>query len=186
MGAACAALGAYGMARLAEEEMALAEYARQRLANLPGVELYALWDTGAPRLGILAFNVEGYWHSQVAAILSAEYGIGVRHGCFCAHPLVLHLLRIGSAEAAAIRGEIAGGNRSRVPGAVRASMGLGTRRADIDALHDALAALVARGPQWRYRLEPETGEYLPEPDTRQWPMLPLALAGATGVHGESS
>ncbi len=186
MGAACRALADYGMAHLADEELALAAYARQRLATIPGLELYALWDVGAPRLGIVAFNLRGYWHSELAAILSAEHGIGVRHGCFCAHPLVLHLLRIAPSEAGVIRAEIAGGDRGHVPGAVRASMGLGTTRADVDALHAALASLVASGPGWRYRLEPATGEYLPEPEPRTWPALPVALSGSAGVHGESS
>ena len=33
----------------------------------------------------------------VAARLSAEFGVGVRHGCFCAHPYLIRLLGVGPA-----------------------------------------------------------------------------------------
>jgi selenocysteine lyase/cysteine desulfurase len=186
MGTACRSLARYGMDRLAAEELELAAYARRRLAALPGVELYALWDGGTPRLGILAFNVRGYWHSQVAAILSAEYGIGIRHGCFCAHPLMLHLLHVDDDEAVHIRHEIEAGNKGRVPGAVRASFGIGTTRDDVEYLCRALEAIVTDGPRWAYRLDPASGEYSPDPETRQWPALPVALSAVLVGRGESS
>ena len=186
MGEACRTLARYGMDRIAGEELALAAYARRRLTKLSGVELYALWDSDVPRLGIASFNVQGYWHSQVAAILSAEHGIGVRHGCFCAHPLVLHLLDITDDEASRIRHEIAAGHKGRVPGAVRVSVGLGTTRDDIDLLCDALGTLIADGPAARYRMDPASGEYVPDPETRRWPALPVALAAAGVGRGESS
>jgi selenocysteine lyase/cysteine desulfurase len=186
MGAACRALSQYGMDRLAADELELAAYARRRVAALPGVEVYGLWDSDTPRLGIVAFNVRGYWHSQVAAILSAEYGIGVRHGCFCAHPLMLHLLHVASDEAGAIRSEILAGNKGRVPGAVRASVGIGTTRDDIDALCCALEVIVADGPRWAYRLDPISGEYEPDPETRRWPDLPVALTTTAAGRSESS
>ena len=37
----------------------------------------------------------GMHHALVAARLSAEFGIGVRHGCFCAHPYLIRLLGVG-------------------------------------------------------------------------------------------
>ena len=43
-------------------------------------------------LAVAAFVVEGMHHALVAARLSAEWGIGVRHGCFCAHPYLVRLL----------------------------------------------------------------------------------------------
>ncbi len=186
MGAACRALGDYGMARLADEEMALARYARERVGRIAGVDRYGIWAGDVPRLGIVAFNVHGYWHSQVAAVLSAEHGIGVRHGCFCAHPLMLHLLDVSAEEAGLVRDEIAHGQKGRVPGAVRASMGLGTTTEDVDALVSALESLVADGPRWQYRQEPDTGEYVPEPETRAWPALPVGLSSAAVSRGGES
>ena len=46
-------------------------------------------------LAVAAFTVEGMHHALVAARLSAEFGIGVRHGCFCAHPYLIRLLGVG-------------------------------------------------------------------------------------------
>ncbi len=186
LGVACDALAGHGMDRLAAEEMTLAQYARQRIGAIDGVELYRLWPESHPRLALATFNVRGLWHSQLAAILSAEHGIGVRHGCFCAHPLLLSLLHVGDAEAAKLRTEISGGAKGRVPGAVRASMGLGTTRNDVDALATALEAIVRSGPRWTYRPDASTGEYVPDPETRPMPSLPVALASIGGHGGESS
>jgi hypothetical protein len=37
--------------------------------------------------------------------LSAEYGIGVRHGCFCAHPMLIRLLGVPEDEVADYRAQ---------------------------------------------------------------------------------
>jgi selenocysteine lyase/cysteine desulfurase len=179
MGVACRTLAQSGMASIAAAERHLGAYAREHLGAIDGVELYSLWDPAADRLGLVTFNVRGYWHSQVAAFLSAEFGIGVRHGCFCAHPLMLHLLQVKSERADQLRARIALGDKTRVPGAVRASFGLGTTREDIDELCRAVGRLVSERPASRYRQIPNTDDYIPDPDTRQVPVLPFALAPAT-------
>jgi selenocysteine lyase/cysteine desulfurase len=187
MGVACQALASLGMADVAADELALHAYARERLAAIPGLELYTTWGPDVPRIGLLTFNLRGYHHSELAAILSAEHGIGVRHGCFCAHPLLLHLLRVGDGEAGALRDAIRRGGHPALPGAVRISLGLGTVRADLDAAAAALASVAADGPRWRYRVSPVTGEYEPDPDDRPWPALPLAPpTSARIIAGESS
>ena len=91
-------------------------------------------------------RVDGMHHALVAARLSAEFGIGVRHGCFCAHPYLIRLLGVGRAGVAQARAAVQRGDRSGIPGAVRASCGLGTADDDVDALLDALRALAAGEP----------------------------------------
>ncbi len=187
LGVACQTLGRFGMDRLAAEELEMAAYARSKLAEIPGVTLYELWSDGSvPRLGICSFNVQGFWHSQLAAILSAEYGVGVRHGCFCAHPFMQELLDCDTASAARIQQDIACGRKDKVPGAVRISIGLGTTRDDIDYAAQALTSIVSQGPQWSYRQVEESGEYVPVPETRAWPHLPLPLSAIPSVGSESS
>ncbi len=93
-----------------------------------------------------AFTVEGMHHALVAARLSAEYGIAVRHGCFCAHPYVVRLLGMGEAEVDAYRREVLQGDHRGIPGAVRASAGLGTSGDDIHALLAALSDLAGGAP----------------------------------------
>ena len=69
----------------------------------------------------------------------ADRGIAVRAGSFCAHPFVAHLLGVESAETARLLHEAECGEDVTIPGAVRASIGLGTTRADIDAFLAAIA-----------------------------------------------
>ncbi|MDP8905587.1 MAG: aminotransferase class V-fold PLP-dependent enzyme [Chloroflexota bacterium] len=187
LGAACETLDGVGMGRLEREERELYEYARARLSAVPGVTLYSLWPADHPRLAILTFNVDDAHHSLVAAALSAEHGIAVRHGCFCAHPLVMQLLHVGEDGADAIRRQIAAGDKTRVPGAVRISIGVGTTRDDIDAAVSAIAAIADGGPRWTYRQSRQSGEYEPVPDPRPLPSLSFRLADRAIHHfGESS
>ncbi|KJE77124.1 aminotransferase class V-fold PLP-dependent enzyme [Ferrimicrobium acidiphilum] len=179
MAAACETLAAYGMDELAEEEIALADYARRRLADVPGIELYRLWEPEAARIGVVPFNLAAYDHSHLAAILSAEFGIGVRHGCFCAHPLILELLNVSDEQATSLREEIKTGNRPRLPGAVRMSIGVSTTRDDLDYLVNSLTKIANEGPSWTYAIDPNTGEFTPAPDPREWPDLPITLDRTT-------
>jgi selenocysteine lyase/cysteine desulfurase len=186
MAVALEQLAKYGMDRIGQEEIALGNYARSRLCSVPGLDLYRLWDEQAARIGVATFNLAGYDHSQVAAILSAEFGIGVRHGCFCAHPLMLQLLGVSDDQASRIRAGMKRGEKSRIPGAVRMSLGLGTRQSEIDYLVASLEQLATEGPRWHYAVDPQTGDYLPDPDPRPWPDLPISLARDRRSYAESS
>ncbi len=186
LGVAAQTLRAYGMDRIGQHERELGAYARQRLGAIAAVDMYRLWPESADRLGLVTFNVRGFDHSLVAAILSSEHGIGVRHGCFCAHPLMLSLLRISDAEAHRTRDQLRDGRRARIPGAVRMSLGLGSSASDIDAMAEAIASLVAHGPRWTYRQDPSTGDYGPSPDPRPAPRVHFPLSWSHPGGGESS
>jgi selenocysteine lyase/cysteine desulfurase len=120
-------------------------------------------------LAVAAFTVDGMHHALVAARLSAEFGIGVRHGCFCAHPYLIRLLGVGSEGMARARAAVRRGERGAIPGAVRASCGLGTSGDDVDALLDALRALGAglRAPV-AYVQDDVTGDFWPDGDASGW------------------
>ena len=66
------------------------------------------------------------------------------------------------------------------------SFGLGTTRADIDAVADALRAIATDGPRWSYSVDAATDEYEPDPDTRPLPSLPMRLVEHPHAHGESA
>lgn len=89
---ACKALTEAGFDALAEREDVLVRAVREGLADVPEVRFLSLFGDDAPRVGVLSFVVDGWNSSHFAAALSAEYGIGVRDGLFCAHPLVRRLL----------------------------------------------------------------------------------------------
>jgi hypothetical protein len=112
---------------------------------------------------VVPFNLGGVPHALVAAILSDEHGIGVRSGCFCAHPYVTRLLRLSAREVAAARKRLAADDWSRTPGLVRASFGLYNTVAEIDALCGALAAIARGEHAYEYGLDPRSGEYAPQP-----------------------
>ncbi|MDB5057546.1 MAG: csd 1, partial [Chloroflexi bacterium] len=118
---------------------------------------------------VLTFNLEGYDHGKLATILSAEYGISVRSGSFCAHPLVQHLLRLDDGEANIGCDPVPNDTQDRPLGAVRLSIGLGSTRDDVDYVADALLEIAENGPRWQYGQSPDTGEYRPVPETRVWP-----------------
>jgi selenocysteine lyase/cysteine desulfurase len=162
LAAACRKLLTLGMDAVARHEQALAQRLRNGLAEVPGLELLALWEgAGVDRVGVAAFNLDGYRHPLLAAILSAEHAIGVRHGCFCAHPLMARLLGTADAEVQRLADELRSGRRPPLPGAVRASIGLGTTTEDVDLLLDALDEIAVKGPRERYEHVPERDEYVP-------------------------
>lgn len=133
LGAACAALSAYGMPLIAAEELTLGALLRQRLAAVPGLRLLEQWGGGdVPRVALASFHVPSIEAGEVARRLAEEHAISVRAGAFCAHPLVRHLRGVTRASAP-------GG------GAVRASLGLGSGIEDIEVLAEALGSMIAAG-----------------------------------------
>jgi selenocysteine lyase/cysteine desulfurase len=128
------------------------------LATVPG--LRRLGPATGDRLPVAAFVLEGVPHGLVAARLSAEYGIGVRNGCFCAHPYLARLLALSEAEVRAFH-DAARAGEVLLPGAVRASANRGTTTCDVAALGDALRAIAATPEEnARYRVD-ERGGYEP-------------------------
>jgi len=182
LGVACSTLERLGMDRVAAHEATLLRQLRVGLADVPGVRQYSLWSPDSPRIGVATFTVRGLGYAEVAAALSAEYGVGVRHGCFCAHPLMTALLGINDAESDVIRAGLRSGAAPAVPGAVRASMGLGTTASDVERLVDAVASVARSGLRWTYTSSPDGTSTWPDPDPRPRPRLPFPLAS----HGADS
>jgi selenocysteine lyase/cysteine desulfurase len=170
LGVAATTLSAAGMERITDHESSRLARLKSACARLPRVRVLRLWDgPGIDRLGVVTFTVEGMHHALVAAALSAEHAIGVRHGCFCAHPYITQLLGIDTAAASSVRSSLRRGERAHIPGAVRASFGIGTSDDDVDALVSALTALLERGPRLEYRQDEHTGDFVAVNDRRSWP-----------------
>ncbi len=129
---ACDQLAALPAGALDAHEGALRARLVAGLSAIDGVEIARIWPDSAPPVGVLTFTVPGHNPGLVAAYLSAEHGIGVRDGRFCAHPLLAHL------------------NAS--DGAIRASVGVGTTSEAVDRLITALATYLADGPRSGYEI----------------------------------
>jgi selenocysteine lyase/cysteine desulfurase len=146
-----------GWEELVAHERALTAQLIRRLAEVPGLMIYG--STEADRIGVVSFNLAGVPHALVAAILSCEWGIGVRDGCFCAHPYVKALLGVSDLESRIIEARMQEGDRSSVPGAVRVSLGIHNSESEIERLALALSAIASGRYDRRYRLNRSTGEY---------------------------
>jgi selenocysteine lyase/cysteine desulfurase len=169
LGLALRYLADLGMETVAAHEAELTAHALRRLPEVPGVRVFgdARPETAAERLGVIPFQLDGMSHFLVAAVLGYEHGIGVRSGCFCAHPYVLRLLGLSREEADAVRDRMAAHDRSQMPGMVRMSFGLYNTLDEVDRFIDALGRIARRDIEGDYRQDVTTGEFTPadwEPD----------------------
>ena len=152
-----------GMDQIAAHEQELVKYTLERLGAMKGITIYGETDPAraSEKVGAIPFNMEGVSHFLVAAILGYEAGVGVRSGCFCAHPYVVHLLKLSDEEAATWREQLLGGDKSSMPGMVRMSFGCYNNFDDIDRLLEMLERIAAGDYQGDYQLDISSGEYLP-------------------------
>src|SRR4051812_27628388 len=150
---ACRELGELPDGVLGAHETQLRDRLVAGLRTLPGVRVLSIWPDATERIGVVSFTLAGHDPGRLAAVLSAEHGIGVRDGRFCAHPLMTRLVPDGA-------------------GAVRVSLGGGSCGADVDALLLALEDVITGGERWNYALD--DGRWAPSPDPRR---ADLAAAG---------
>lgn len=145
-------------------EAALRERLVSGLRELKGVHIHTLFsdsdshpETGS--IGVVNFSIEGYDAGLAAAYLSAEHGVGVRDGKFCAHPV---LRRLGLGQ-----------------GSLRASFGVGSRTEDADRLIAGVASLLSNGLSWDYVVD--AGRWVPVNDTREYPDWAPNTPGTAGA-----
>jgi selenocysteine lyase/cysteine desulfurase len=166
--AAIGELQQIGWEAIAAHDRELSTQLRCGLAAIDGITLLGP-DPAVDTLPVATFTVDGLHHALVAARLSVEYGIGVRHGCFCAHPYLLRLLDLTPGEVADYHAAVRAGDRRTVPGAIRASAGLSTSTADIDLFLAAVSQIAGPAPAPRdYQQDPHTGDFWPTGDVPGW------------------
>lgn len=115
LGAALRFLTGLGLENIAAHETRLGEYARGRLLEVEGLQIYG---ASQNRGSILSFNLEGAHAHDVSTIIDRR-GVAVRAGHHCAQPL---MERLGTTATC------------------RASLGLYNTEGEVDALVDALQA----------------------------------------------
>ena len=115
MAAALRWLDALGMDAVTEHEREIADYALERLPEVPGLRVFGP-PASPERLGPVSFELEGVHGHDVAEILD-RHGVAVRAGHHCAQPLM---------------------DRLGVAATTRASFGVYTTRDEIDRLIDGL------------------------------------------------
>jgi cysteine desulfurase / selenocysteine lyase len=115
MAAAFRWLDGLGMDAVLAHEREIADYALERLAEVPDLRIFGS-PRGGGRTGPVSFELEGIHAHDVAEILD-RHGVAVRAGHHCAQPLM---------------------DRLGVAATTRASFGVYTTREEIDRLVDAL------------------------------------------------
>jgi len=132
LASACEALASLPQGALEAHEQLLRERLVSGLEAIEDVRVVKAWADAENPVGVVTFAVKNCDPGLVAAYLSAEHGIGVRDGRFCAHPL-LHRLGFDA-------------------GAIRASVGVGTTIAEVDRLIFALKLWVEEGVHTNYEV----------------------------------
>ncbi|HET7419246.1 MAG TPA: aminotransferase class V-fold PLP-dependent enzyme [Candidatus Dormibacteraeota bacterium] len=172
LGVAIDTLLELGFDAMLEHENRLGNRLLRGLTQIPGVGVLGSpepYESG--RLALTTFVVEGMDHGLVAAALSHEWGIAVRHGCFCAHPYMIHLLHMTRDEVGAIVDDVTTGRRKTLPGAVRASLAPYNTEAEVDRFLEAVTHIARGDIKAEYDVDAE-GEYAP---AGGWPAIATPL-----------
>ncbi len=162
--AAVKKLVSIGYDKIAAHEAKLTAHALRKLSEIPRIVIYGDDNPKktTDRLGVVPFSLEGINHFKVAAILSYEFGIGVRNGCFCAHPLILHLLQYSEEKAKELQAEMMAGNNVNKPGLIRMSFGIYNTIQEIDIFITAIKKITAGEYFGDYVQDVPTGEFHPK------------------------
>ena len=178
LAAALSTLAEIGRGRIATHETDLLRYATDRMQRVPGLRLYGPTEPAGlrSRLGVIPFNISGVHHGLVAAVLGYEHGVGARHGCFCAHPYLAHLLGLDQATFAAWAERARRGDMRDAPGMVRISFGCYNDEADVDRAVSALECIAAGDMAGSYRCD-DDGEHHPTAYREPMPMLFTTMTG---------
>jgi selenocysteine lyase/cysteine desulfurase len=173
LGVAIETLLELGFDEMLDHEVTLGLRLIDGLSEIPGVTVLGGVEphTSGTRLALASFVVDGLHHGLVAAALSHEWGIAVRHGCFCANPYVFHLLHMSRDDVVAVEGEVTAGRRKALPGAVRASLAPYNTEAEVDRFLEAVRQ-VARGRIKATYEQAADGTYAP---SGGWPRIPTPL-----------
>lgn len=155
-----------GMERIKEHEMKLTKYFIDKITKVPKVKIYSNVNkiSISNMAGVISFNVPGFSHSLLASLLAHEGGIGVRNGCFCAHPYVHRLLNLSAAEIHRIQQDMIFGRLKNTPGLVRVSFGMYNNLEEIDIFFDVLNYIINNKDSLcrQYKYLDSTGEYIPK------------------------
>ena len=172
LGVAIETLLELGFDAMLEYEVKLGRRLLDGLGGIPGVGVLGGTEPcSGTRLALASFVVGDLHHGLVAAALSHEHGIAVRHGCFCANPYVFHLLRMSRDDVVRVESEVTAGRRKALPGAVRASLAPYNTETEVDRFLDAVGQ-IARGRIRSSYEQAGDGTYAP---AGGWPRVEVTL-----------
>jgi len=126
-----------GFDYIVEHEQKMLRKVFDGLSQIDGVILYGDTEKIDDKVGIVTFNIDGMYCSDVAEALAQKRGIAVRQAAFCAHPYVFRLLGIPDAEIVATEND----EDFVMPGMVRVSFGIYNNDEEADALIETVRVI---------------------------------------------
>lgn len=139
-----------GLDLIAAQEQEMVKHVLEQIHAEPRIHLAGIDNPDSPRLScrgpVFSFEVQDIPYNLVARLLALQGGVGVRTGCFCAHPIVKHLMGINKfrQRLADIGIELLPRFTAKVvPGYVRVSFGLENTLQDAVHLMQTLKTIFA-------------------------------------------
>ncbi|MDH4274561.1 MAG: aminotransferase class V-fold PLP-dependent enzyme [Gammaproteobacteria bacterium] len=148
-----------GLPSVVAYEHALVCYAYHKLNAIPGIRMHVPPDRIKH---VIPYDLDGFDARLIAAVLSKEYGVGLRSGAFCTYEYVRKLKRITDADDRRIATEVDQGLTRNIPCIARASFSISNSFDDCDTFVDAMRDVAAKGVQHfqtRYVQDTQTGNW---------------------------
>ncbi len=146
LGKALILLKRIGLDLIRDEEQALTRRTLLGLAKIPEITVYGVKDPSAPGFerkgGVIAFSHRKIFSDKIARNLADQGGIGIRHGCHCAHILVKQLVGVGPFLERFQRIIATLFPVLKFPGLARISFGIGNTVDDVDIFINVLNKIV--------------------------------------------
>lgn len=162
-----------GVDKMQLREKELLQKAFDTLATINEIEIVGGTDLDIPRIGALAFNIQGFHYNLVVRFLNDYFGIQARGGWSCASTYCHYLFDMDEDRSHRLTDGISQNNLTGKPGWVRLSLHPTMTDAELDYCLDAIRQIVQKGEQWAqaYRYEPSNNEYLPTEPTANEELL---------------
>ncbi|MBS3061966.1 MAG: aminotransferase class V-fold PLP-dependent enzyme [Candidatus Diapherotrites archaeon] len=169
LGASCRIIRKIGWKKIMKHERQLLNYTLQQLQKIPEVTLYVSPEKYLleNRVATIPFNLKGFHHAKLSAILDHEYGIETRAGTICNHQLVRKWFQVSNKTQKEIEKKIRKKNRLASYGIVRISIGLHNSFSDMRKLIRAIKKVNQNGSALKYKPDPLDETFVP--DQRQVP-----------------
>ena len=149
----------WGMDKLEDMESRLHRKLYETLSSLDGIEILGgkREKEDFPVISFVPRKVSPY---ILSSVLSFEYGIGVRTGCFCAQPYVKKLLKVTAEESDQIKKSMMSG---LLPGkgAIRASLSFYNTEDEIETLKQGIEDALSRD-KFNYIYNSHLKAFVPE------------------------
>lgn len=177
--AAAELIESIGFDKIQAHERLLVRKGFEMFSAIPEVVVHgqSMFSADDDRLPIFPFTVRGIPFGKIAAILGHEYGIAVRQGHLCQYEFMRRELGVTQDAQSRIEEDIRNGDKTSRYGMVRASCGLCTSEDDLDALGEALRAIISGNVSLEYFQDRGSGEFRPKSGGNDvGDLIPLALS----------